>query len=55
MLGQEASELVEPEGAVDGRGWGGYEHGRFVCEGDGERGIGRGAGLLVVKGFEVLL
>ena len=55
MLGKEASEFVEPERAVDVGRRGGYEQGCFVGEGHGCCGISFGAGVLVVKCFEVLL
>ena len=55
MLGEEASEFVEPERAVDAGRRGGYEHGCFVCEGHSCCGIILGASVLIVKSFDVFL
>ena len=55
MLRKEASQFVEPEPAVDTGRRGGNDHGCFVCERHRCCGISRGTGVLVVKGFDVLL
>lgn len=55
MLGEEASEFVEPERAVNVGRWGGDEDGRFVRESHSCCGISWGTGVLVMKGFDVLL
>lgn len=55
MLGEEACELIEPERAIDVIRWGGYQQGCFVGERHGCCGISCRVGVLVMKGFDVLL
>ena len=55
MLGQEASEFVEPKRAVDAGRWGGYDDGCFVCEGHRCCRVGCRTRVLLVKSFDVLL
>ena len=55
MLGQEASEFIEPERAVNAGRWGGYDHGCFVGERHGCCRVSCGTRVFVVKSFDVLL